>query len=92
VVDIDTNLPVLIKGLLRADDAVRAVDAGAAARSCRTTAAASSTPRRRRSTGSDCKVVGGRTESIVDGGIRRARRPGHRAGARRPIGRPIVWG
>jgi 4-hydroxymandelate oxidase len=92
-----SNLPVLVKGIVRADDAVRAVDAGAAGvivsnhggRQLDTAPAAI-----------DClaavtDAVGDRTEVIVDGGIRRgvdivkAIALGARAVQ---IGRPIVWG
>jgi 4-hydroxymandelate oxidase len=92
-----TNLPVLIKGLLRADDAVRAVDAGAAGvivsnhggRQLDTAPAAID------ALAAIADAVGDRTELIVDGGIRRgvdvlkAIALGARAVQ---IGRPIVWG
>lgn len=92
-----TKLPVLIKGLLRADDAVCAVDAGAAGvivsnhggRQLDTAPAAiDALP-------AIVDAVGDRTELIVDGGIRRggdvlkAIAMGARAVQ---IGRPIVWG
>jgi 4-hydroxymandelate oxidase len=92
-----TNLPVLIKGLLRADDAVRAVDAGAAGvivsnhggRQLDTAPAAID------ALAAIADAVGDRTELIVDGGIRRGADvlKAIALGARAvQIGRPIVWG
>jgi 4-hydroxymandelate oxidase len=92
-----TNLPVLIKGLLRADDAVRAVDAGAAGvivsnhggRQLDTAPAAID------ALVAIADAVGDRTELIVDGGIRRGADvlKAIALGARAvQIGRPIVWG
>jgi 4-hydroxymandelate oxidase len=92
-----THLPVLIKGLLRADDAVRAVDAGAAAvivsnhggRQLDTAPAAID------ALVAIADAVGDRTELIVDGGIRRGADvlKAIALGARAvQIGRPIVWG
>jgi 4-hydroxymandelate oxidase len=92
-----TRLPVLIKGLLRADDAVRAVDAGAAGvivsnhggRQLDTAPAAID------ALGAIADAVGDRTELIVDGGIRRGADvlKAIALGARAvQIGRPIVWG
>jgi 4-hydroxymandelate oxidase len=92
-----TNLPVLIKGLLRADDAVRAVDAGAAGvivsnhggRQLDTAPAAID------ALAAIADAVGDRTELIVDGGIRRGADvvKAIAMGARAvQIGRPIVWG
>jgi 4-hydroxymandelate oxidase len=92
-----TTLPVLVKGILRADDAVRAVDAGAAGvivsnhggRQLDTAPAAID------ALAAIVDAVGDRTEVIVDGGIRRgvdvvkAIALGARAVQ---IGRPIVWG
>ena len=92
-----SNLPVLVKGIVRADDAVRAVDAGAAGvivsnhggRQLDTAPAAVDT------LAGIADAVGDRTEVIVDGGIRRgvdvlkAIALGARAVQ---IGRPIVWG
>jgi 4-hydroxymandelate oxidase len=92
-----STLPVLVKGIVRADDAVRAVDAGAAGvvvsnhggRQLDTAPAAiDALP-------AIADAVGDRTEVIVDGGIRRgvdvvkAIALGARAVQ---IGRPIVWG
>jgi 4-hydroxymandelate oxidase len=92
-----TNLPVLIKGLLRADDAVRAVDAGAAGvivsnhggRQLDTAPAAID------ALAAIAGTVGDRTELMVDGGIRRGADvlKAIALGARAvQIGRPIVWG
>jgi 4-hydroxymandelate oxidase len=92
-----TNLPVLIKGVLRADDAVRAVDAGAAGvivsnhggRQLDTAPAAID------ALAAIADAVGDRTELIVDGGIRRGADvvKAIAMGARAvQIGRPIVWG
>jgi 4-hydroxymandelate oxidase len=92
-----SNLPVLVKGIVRADDAVHAVDAGAAGvivsnhggRQLDTAPAAVDT------LAGIADAVGDRTEVIVDGGIRRgvdvlkAIALGARAVQ---IGRPIVWG
>jgi 4-hydroxymandelate oxidase len=92
-----STLPVLVKGIVRADDAVRAVEAGAAGvvvsnhggRQLDTAPAAiDALP-------AIADAVGDRTEVIVDGGIRRgvdvvkAIALGARAVQ---IGRPIVWG
>jgi 4-hydroxymandelate oxidase len=92
-----TNVPVLVKGIVRADDAVRAVDAGAAGvivsnhggRQLDTAPAAID------ALAPIADAVGDRAELIVDGGIRRgvdvvkAIALGARAVQ---IGRPIVWG
>jgi 4-hydroxymandelate oxidase len=92
-----SNLPVLVKGIVRADDAVRAVDAGAAGvivsnhggRQLDTAPAAIE------AVAAIADAVGDRAEVIVDGGIRRgvdvvkAIALGARAVQ---IGRPIVWG
>jgi 4-hydroxymandelate oxidase len=92
-----SNLPVLVKGIVRADDAVRAVDAGAAGvivsnhggRQLDTTPAAIDV------LAPIADAIGDRAEVIVDGGIRRgvdvvkAIALGARAVQ---IGRPIVWG
>jgi 4-hydroxymandelate oxidase len=87
----------LIKGVLRADDAVRAVDAGAAGvivsnhggRQLDTAPAAID------ALAAIADAVGDRTELIVDGGIRRGADvvKAIAMGARAvQIGRPIVWG
>jgi 4-hydroxymandelate oxidase len=92
-----TNLPVLIKGLLRADDAVHAVETGAAGvivsnhggRQLDTAPAAID------ALAAIAGAVGDRTELIVDGGIRRGADvlKAIALGARAvQIGRPIVWG
>jgi 4-hydroxymandelate oxidase len=92
-----TRLPVLIKGVLRADDAVRAVEAGAAGvvvsnhggRQLDTAPAAID------ALAAIADAVGDRTELIVDGGIRRGADviKAIATGARAvQIGRPIVWG
>lgn len=92
-----STLPVLVKGIVRADDAVRAIDAGAAGvvvsnhggRQLDTAPAAID------ALAAIVDAVGDRTEVIVDGGIRRgvdvvkAIALGARAVQ---IGRPIVWG
>jgi 4-hydroxymandelate oxidase len=92
-----TKLPVMVKGIVRADDAVRAVEAGAAGvivsnhggRQLDTAPAAID------ALAAIVDAVGDRTAVIVDGGIRRgvdvvkAIALGARAVQ---IGRPIVWG
>ena len=92
-----SDLPVLVKGILRADDARRAIDAGAAGvivsnhggRQFDTAPAAIV------ALGPIADAVGDRGEVIVDGGIRRgadvikAMAMGARAVQ---VGRPIVWG
>ena len=92
-----SNLPVLVKGIVRADDARRAVDAGAAGvivsnhggRQFDTApAAVDALP-------AIVDELGGRTDIIVDGGIRRGADvlKAIALGARAvQIGRPIVWG
>jgi 4-hydroxymandelate oxidase len=92
-----SNLPVLVKGILRADDARRAVDAGAAGvivsnhggRQFDTAPAAID------ALGPVADAVGDQVEVIVDGGIRRGADvvKAIAMGARAvQIGRPIVWG
>ena len=92
-----TNLPVLVKGIVRADDARRAVDAGAAGvivsnhggRQFDTAPAAID------ALGNVADAVGDRAELILDGGIRRGADvlKAIAMGARAvQIGRPIVWG
>jgi 4-hydroxymandelate oxidase len=92
-----SNLPVLVKGIVRVDDARRAVDAGAAGvivsnhggRQFDTAPAAID------ALGRVADAVGDQIEVILDGGIRRgadvvkAIAMGERAVQ---IGRPIVWG
>jgi 4-hydroxymandelate oxidase len=92
-----SNLPVLVKGIVRADDARRAVDAGAAGvivsnhggRQFDTAPAAIE------ALGPVADAVGDLCEVIVDGGIRRGADvvKAIAMGARAiQIGRPIVWG
>lgn len=92
-----SNLPVLVKGVVRADDARRAIDAGAAGvivsnhggRQFDTAPAAID------AVGPIAETVGDRGEVIVDGGIRRGADvvKAIAMGARAvQIGRPIVWG
>jgi isopentenyl diphosphate isomerase/L-lactate dehydrogenase-like FMN-dependent dehydrogenase len=92
-----TKLPVLVKGILRADDALRAVNHGASAiivsnhgaRQLDTTPAAISVLQE------IVEAVAGAVEVYVDGGIRRgtdvlkALAYGARAVL---VGRPILWG
>ena len=92
-----SNLPVLVKGVVRADDARRAVDAGAAGvivsnhggRQFDTAPAAID------ALGPVADAVRDRAQVIVDGGIRRGADvlKAIAMGARAvQIGRPIVWG
>ncbi len=92
-----TSLPVLVKGVVRADDASRAVDAGAAGvivsnhggRQFDTAPAAID------ALGTVVDAIGDRAEVIVDGGIRRGSDvlKAVAVGARAvQVGRPIVWG
>ena len=92
-----SSLPLVLKGILRADDAIRAVDAGAGA-------IVVSNHGGRQLDGSIPSVqalpdimdaVGGRVEVYLDGGIRRGVDVlrGLALGARAVLlGRPIVWG
>ncbi len=92
-----SNLPVLVKGIVRADDAERAIHAGAAGvivsnhggRQFDTAPAAIDALR------AVADAVGDRGEVIVDGGIRRGSDvvKAIALGARAvQIGRPLVWG
>jgi len=92
-----SSLPVLIKGIVRADDARRAVDAGAAGvivsnhggRQFDTAPAAID------ALAPVADAVGDRAEVILDGGIRRGADivKAIAMGARAvQVGRPIVWG
>jgi 4-hydroxymandelate oxidase len=92
-----SNLPVFVKGILRADDARRAIDAGAAGvivsnhggRQFDTAPAAID------ALGPVADAVGNLGEVIVDGGIRRGADviKAIAMGARAvQIGRPMVWG
>ena len=63
-------LPLLVKGVLRADDAARAVELAATASGSATTAAASSTRRSpSRCPPEIAEAVGDRTLLVVDGGV-----------------------
>jgi 4-hydroxymandelate oxidase len=92
-----TKLPILVKGLVRADDAVRAADAGASAVvvSNHGGRQLDGAPPTARVLGSITDALGGRIEVLVDGGIRRgtdvlrALSLGARAVL---VGRPILWG
>jgi 4-hydroxymandelate oxidase len=92
-----SHLPVLVKGIVRADDARRAVDAGAAGvivsnhggRQFDTAPAAID------ALGPIADAIGDQAEVILDGGIRRGADvlKAIAMGARAvQIGRPIVWG
>jgi len=92
-----TDLPVLAKGIVRVEDAIRAVDAGASGvvvsnhggRQFDTAPAAIDALK------AITDAVGDRTEVLVDGGIRRGADvvKAIALGARAvQIGRPIVWG
>jgi 4-hydroxymandelate oxidase len=92
-----SNLPLLVKGIVRADDARRAIDAGAAGvivsnhggRQFDTAPAAIDALR------PVTDAVGDRADVIVDGGIRRGADvvKAIAMGARAvQVGRPIVWG
>lgn len=92
-----TKLPIVVKGIVRADDAVRAVECGAAAiivsnHGGRQLDSAPATievlPR-------IADAVGGRCEILLDGGVRRGTDvvKAIALGARAVlIGRPILWG
>lgn len=92
-----TELPVLVKGVLRADDAVRAVDHGAAGlivsnhggRQLDTSIATiDALP-------AIAEAVAGRIEVLVDGGVRRGTdiAKALALGARAVlVGRPVMWG
>jgi 4-hydroxymandelate oxidase len=92
-----TNLPILLKGVLRSDDARRAVDAGCAGvivsnHGGRQLDGAVATAD---ALSSIVDAVGGRGEVLVDGGVRRgidvvrALALGARAVL---LGRPVLWG
>jgi 4-hydroxymandelate oxidase len=92
-----TRLPVLIKGIVRADDAVRAIEHGAAAiivsnhggRQLDTAIPSI------RALPNVVDAVAGRAEVLVDGGIRRGTDvvKAIALGARAVlVGRPVVWG
>lgn len=92
-----TKLPVVIKGIVRPDDAVQAVEAGVAAiivsnhgaRQLDTAPATISV------LASVVSAVAGRAEVLVDGGIRRGTDivKAIALGARAVlVGRPVLWG
>ena len=92
-----TRLPVVIKGIVRGDDAARAVDHGAAAiivsnhggRQLDTAIAAI------RALPEVADAVAGRVEVLIDGGVRRGTDviKAIALGARAVlVGRPVVWG
>jgi 4-hydroxymandelate oxidase len=92
-----TKLPVVVKGLVRADDAARAVAAGAAAVvvSNHGGRQLDASPATIDVLGRVVAAVGGRAEVYLDGGVRRgsdvvkALALGARAVL---VGRPILWG
>jgi 4-hydroxymandelate oxidase len=92
-----TKLPVVVKGLVRADDAKRAVDAGVAGIvvSNHGGRQLDGSPATAEALGPIANAVGGAVEILVDGGIRRgvdvlrAVALGARAVL---VGRPILWG
>ena len=92
-----TSLPVLVKGVVRVDDARRAVDAGAAGVIVSNHGGRQfdSAPAAIDALGRVADAIGDRAEVIVDGGIRRGADivKAIAMGARAvQIGRPIVWG
>ena len=90
-------MPVLVKGIVRADDAVRAVDAGA---SCVIVSnhggrQVDTAPATIDVLASIIDAVGDRVEVIVDGGIRRGTDivKALALGAKAvQVGRPVLWG
>jgi 4-hydroxymandelate oxidase len=92
-----TRLPVLVKGLVRPDDALRAVDHGASAIvvSNHGGRQLDGSPPTATVLGPIADAVGGRIEVLVDGGVRRgtdvlrALALGARAVL---VGRPVLWG
>ncbi len=92
-----TTLPVLVKGIVRPDDAVRAVDAGA---SCVIVSnhggrQVDTAPATIDVLASIIDAVGDRVEVIVDGGIRRGTDivKALALGAKAvQVGRPVLWG
>ena len=93
-----TGLPVVVKGVLRADDAARCVDAGAAAVVVSNHGARQldDAPATADVLGEVVEAVGGRAEVYVDGGVRRAAdvakalAMGARGGADRSAGAVVV--
>jgi 4-hydroxymandelate oxidase len=91
-----SGLPVVVKGVLRADDAVRCVDAGAAAVVVSNHGARQldDAPATADVLGEVADAVGGRAEIYVDGGVRRAADVAKALalGARGVlVGRPALW-
>jgi 4-hydroxymandelate oxidase len=92
-----TRLPLIVKGLVRPDDAVRAIDAGVSAVvvSNHGGRQLDGSPATATVLGPVCDAVQGRVEVYVDGGVRRggdvlkAIALGARAVL---VGRPILWG
>ncbi len=91
----ESGLPVVVKGVLRGDDAIACVDAGAAGivvsnhggRQLDGTVATAD------ALGEVVEAVAGRAEVYVDGGIRRGTDVVRALGARAVlVGRPVVWG
>ncbi len=92
-----TTLPVLVKGIVRADDAVRAVDAGASGIivSNHGGRQVDTAPATIDVLASITDAVGDRVEVLVDGGIRRGTDivKALALGARAvQVGRPVLWG
>jgi len=92
-----TSLPIVIKGVVRADDAVHAVQAGAAAivASNHGDRQLDTAPAAIEVLASITQAVGGRVEVLVDGGVRRGTDvvKALALGARAvQVGRPVVWG
>ncbi len=90
------GLPVVVKGVLRADDAARCVEAGAAAVvvSNHGGRQLDDAPATADVLGAVVEAVGGRAEVYVDGGVRRAADAAKALamGARGVlIGRPVLW-
>ncbi len=91
-----SGLPVVVKGVLRADDAARCVDAGAAAVVVSNHGARQldDAPATADVVGEVADAVGGRAEIYVDGGVRRAADVAKALalGARGVlVGRPALW-
>jgi 4-hydroxymandelate oxidase len=91
-----TRLPVLVKGIVRADDASRAVDHGAAGIvvSNHGGRQLDTAPATIRVLEEIARVVGGRAEVLVDGGVRRGTDvvKALALGAKAVLlGRPILW-
>jgi 4-hydroxymandelate oxidase len=92
-----TRLPIVVKGLVRPDDALRAIDHGASAVvvSNHGGRQLDGAPATATVLGPVADAVQGRIEVLVDGGLRRATDALHALalGARAVLlGRPILWG